>query len=67
LIFSAEEDAMATVSDWKVPRENQPKPADYDYDLATAVAAVVGVRAERFPTMLSPPRRSAPSAPATAC
>ena len=37
---------MATVSDWKVPRENQPKPADYDYDLATAVASVVGVRAE---------------------
>ena len=37
---------MATVSDWKVPRENQPKPADYDYDLATAVASVVGIRAE---------------------
>jgi S1-C subfamily serine protease len=37
---------MATVSDWKVPRENQPNPADYDYDLATAVASVVGIRAE---------------------
>jgi S1-C subfamily serine protease len=37
---------MPSVSDWKVPRENQPKPADYDYDLATAVASVVGVRAE---------------------
>jgi S1-C subfamily serine protease len=37
---------MPSVSDWKVPREDQPKPADYDYDLATAVASVVGVRAE---------------------
>src|SRR6516165_8316493 len=37
---------MPSVSDWKVPPEDQPKPADYDYDLATAVASVVGVRAE---------------------
>jgi S1-C subfamily serine protease len=37
---------MATVSDWKVPPEDQPKTADYGYDLATAVASVVGVRAE---------------------
>jgi hypothetical protein len=25
---------MPTLSDWKVPPEDQPKPADYDYDLA---------------------------------
>jgi S1-C subfamily serine protease len=37
---------MATLSDWKVPPEDQPKAADYGYDVATAVASVVGVRAE---------------------
>jgi S1-C subfamily serine protease len=37
---------MPSVSDWKVPAEDQPKPSDYGYDLATAVASVVGVRAE---------------------
>ncbi len=36
---------MPTVSDWKVPAENQPKPAEYDYDLAAAVGAVVSLRA----------------------
>ena len=36
---------MPTLSDWKVPPEDQPKPADYDYDLNTAVGAVVGLRA----------------------
>jgi S1-C subfamily serine protease len=36
---------MPTVSDWKVPTENQPKPAEYDFDLAAAVGAVVGLRA----------------------
>src|ERR1700751_4578579 len=37
---------MPSVSDWKVPAEDQPKPSDYGYDLATAVGSVVGVRAE---------------------
>src|SRR3982074_1649685 len=37
---------MPSVSDWKVPAEDQPKSSDYGYDLATAVASVVGVRAE---------------------
>jgi S1-C subfamily serine protease len=36
---------MPTSSDWKVPPEDRPKPADYDYDLDTAVGAVVGLRA----------------------
>ena len=36
---------MPSVSDWKVPPENQPKPAEYDYNLAAAVGAVVGLRA----------------------
>ena len=36
---------MPTLIDWKVPPEDQPKPADYDYDLNTAVGAVVGLRA----------------------
>ena len=36
---------MPTLSDWKVPPEDQPKRADYDYDLETAVEAVVGLRA----------------------
>ena len=36
---------MASVSDWKVPASAQPKPADYAYDLESALSAVVGVRA----------------------
>ena len=36
---------MAAVSDWKVPASAQPKPADYAYDLESALSAVVGVRA----------------------
>jgi S1-C subfamily serine protease len=36
---------MASLSDWKVPASVQPKPGDYAYDLDTALAAVVGVRA----------------------
>ncbi len=35
---------MPSVSDWKVPPEDQPKPADYAYDLDAAVSAVVGLR-----------------------
>ncbi len=35
---------MPSVSDWKVPPEDQPKPADYGYDLDAAVGAVVGLR-----------------------
>jgi S1-C subfamily serine protease len=44
---SAEKDVlrMPTLSDWKVPPEDQPKPADYEYDLNMAVGAVVGLRA----------------------
>jgi len=36
---------MASVSDWKVPASAKPKPADYAYDLESALSAVVGVRA----------------------
>ena len=36
---------MASVSDWKVPAAVQPKPEDYSFDLESALAAVVGVRA----------------------
>jgi S1-C subfamily serine protease len=36
---------MPSVSDWKVPSGEQPKPADYAYDLDTAMNAVVGLRA----------------------
>src|ERR1700759_2858614 len=36
---------MPTLSDWKVPPEDQPKPANYHYDLNTAGGAVVGLRA----------------------
>jgi S1-C subfamily serine protease len=36
---------MASVSDWKIPASAQPKPGDYSYDLDSALAAVVGVRA----------------------
>ncbi|HWL31465.1 MAG TPA: S1C family serine protease [Xanthobacteraceae bacterium] len=36
---------MASVSDWKVPASQQPKPENYAYDLDTALSAVVGVRA----------------------
>src|SRR6202158_4663364 len=35
---------MPSLSDWKVPPEEQPKPADYVYDLDAAVNAVVGLR-----------------------
>ena len=36
---------MPSASDWKVPASAQPKLEDYDYDLDSALAAVVGVRA----------------------
>jgi S1-C subfamily serine protease len=36
---------MPSVSDWKVPSGEQPKPADYAYDLDAAMNAVVGLRA----------------------
>jgi len=36
---------MSSLSDWKIPPEEQPKPTDYAYDLDTAVNAVVGLRA----------------------
>ena len=35
---------MASVSDWKVSPAVQPKPADYSYDLDSALASVVGLR-----------------------
>jgi len=36
---------MASVSDWKVPPAVQPKPGDYAFDLDSALASVVGLRA----------------------
>ncbi len=36
---------MASVSDWKVPSSEQPKPEDYAYDLDRALAAMVALRA----------------------
>jgi hypothetical protein len=36
---------MASVSDWKVPLNLQPSPADYAFDLETAINTVVGLRA----------------------
>jgi S1-C subfamily serine protease len=36
---------MASLSDWKVPVAVQPKPGDYAYDLDSALASVVGLRA----------------------
>ena len=36
---------MPSVSDWKVPANEQPQPADYAFDLNVAMAAVVGLRA----------------------
>jgi S1-C subfamily serine protease len=36
---------MPSLIDWKVPPEDQPKPADYAFDLDAAVNAVVGLRA----------------------
>ena len=57
---------MPSASEWKVPASVQPKPEDYAYDLDAALSAVVGIRASSR-AMPSPPRRWAPSAPATAC
>lgn len=37
---------MPSVSEWKVPVADQPKPADFAYDLDTAISAVVGLRAQ---------------------
>src|SRR5262252_1088935 len=37
--------SMPSLSDWKVPPGEQPKPADYAYDLDAATNAVVGLRA----------------------
>jgi S1-C subfamily serine protease len=39
------EEAMSSVSEWKVPEAAQPKPEEYGYDLAQALSAVVGVKA----------------------
>ena len=36
---------MPSLSDWKVPSNEQPRPADYAFDLEVAMAAVVGLRA----------------------
>jgi S1-C subfamily serine protease len=36
---------MPSLPDWKVSRDVQPKPEDYDFDLERALAAVVGVHA----------------------
>jgi S1-C subfamily serine protease len=36
---------MPSLSDWKVPPGEQPKRADYAYDLDAAISAVVGLRA----------------------
>jgi len=36
---------MPSVSDWKVPTNDQPRPADYGFDLDVAMGAVVGLRA----------------------
>jgi S1-C subfamily serine protease len=37
---------MPSVSEWKVPVADQPKPADFAYDLDTAISAVVGLRTQ---------------------
>src|SRR5258708_40209158 len=34
-----------SVSDWKVPPNDQPRPADYAFDLEVAMGAMVGLRA----------------------
>src|SRR5262252_2062188 len=36
---------MPSLSDWNVPPDEQPKATDYDFDLETAMSAVVGLRA----------------------
>src|SRR6266404_4633604 len=36
---------MPSLSDWKVPPNDQPRPADYAFDLEVAIGAVVGLRA----------------------
>jgi S1-C subfamily serine protease len=36
---------MPSLSDWKVPPNEQPRPADYGFDLDVAMGAVVGLRA----------------------
>ena len=36
---------MSALGDWKIPSAAQPRPQDYGYDLDSALAAVVGLRA----------------------
>jgi S1-C subfamily serine protease len=36
---------MPSSSDWKIPPADQPKPADYAFDLEVAMSSVVGLRA----------------------
>jgi S1-C subfamily serine protease len=36
---------MATTGDWQIPPAGQPDPAEYRFDLARALSAVVGIRA----------------------
>jgi hypothetical protein len=57
---------MASLTEWKVPAAVQPRAEDYDFDLERALASVVGLHSI-IPGTPPPPKRSAPSAPATAC
>ena len=56
---------MAEQKNWAFPAEMRPQPEDWRFDLDRALDAVVQLRAE-IPRTRSPPRSSAPSAPATA-
>src|SRR5262245_54675589 len=40
-----EKKEMASLSDWKVPSDLQPRPSDYTFDLEAAMNSVVGLRA----------------------
>ena len=57
---------MPSLTEWKVPPANQPRPGDYGFDLDRALASVVGLHSI-IPATPSARRRSAPSAPAMAC
>jgi len=56
---------MPALTEWKVPPANQPRSADYGFDLDAALASVVGLHSSSPPTH-SAPIHSVPNAPAMA-
>ena len=56
---------MPSLTEWKVPSANQPRPGDYSFDLDHVLDSVVGLHSIIPPDALAP-TALAPSVPAMA-